>query len=808
MKKYITIIVFLLAISAATAQRNSVTGQLHDALNNEPLAYANLGVLSISDTLFIKGATSDFDGKFEINGIDAGDYFLRVSYIGYSTNLISISVASKSHNLGNLYLERTSQILDAVEIVAEKLMYQYEADKKVYNVSEDPSVQGGTAADALQNAPGVWVDLEGNISLRGVSDVEIWINDKPSNIPADGLKTFLQQLPANSLERIEVMTNPSAKYSASGTAGVINIITKQKIKQDFLTSFGVSTSTQPHLYPWLSFVKSNERMKINSHFSHYALQHKFESENIGSVSATESHQYSYSSTNHSRQDAAWSTGHFDVEYSFSDKLMANIYVGGGFSNGGMATSGINEKTLANGLSSTIIRDGETKISGHNWHSGGSIYRYINARKHFLNLNIRTGQWFNANNEYSSERISGGFHSEKRFHTINNYGGQWYDTDLKYFNNFKEVFTFESGISANYSPIVHTSPINVFDLEQNDWIYSELYSNYKDAHANSANAFVSWSQKIERFTYKAGLRYEYRLNHLHSKPLQTTMERSYQGIYPSLHLSYQTTKFYSYSLSYSRRVQYPHIWHLDPFVSYLNEESIRLGNPELNPAYTNSYEAAFSKHIENVGYLNASLYQRRTDKSHTWTTEALYDSYLERYTLFSVMTNSGRDIFTGGDITFTYRPKPFVNIMINANLYNKDIYADLGTHIVERSEFTYDSKLSVNTSFLKKYQFQLMGFYRSKNPTLQGYSASAFHVNASLRADFYNRKLSVVARVQDAFHTQKNVTVISTPSLSSRYASRTNSQYFLVGITFRLGKIEMEKDQKGGFGAPNGGSPGV
>ena len=246
-------------------QTHSIQGQLADELTGDFLSYANVGLLSISDSTFIKGTTSDVDGKFEFKNVNKPEYFIRISYVGYPTSLIKIKAEEGINRLGVLKISKSSQNLEVVSINAEKLMYQYEADKKIYNVGEDPSVQNGSASDALQNAPGVWVDLEGNITLRGVENVEIWINDKPSKIPADGLKTYLMQLPANALERIEVMTNPSSKYSASGTAGIINIVTKQKIKKNFLLSTGVSASTQTQYNPWLSFVWSNEKFKINTY---------------------------------------------------------------------------------------------------------------------------------------------------------------------------------------------------------------------------------------------------------------------------------------------------------------------------------------------------------------------------------------------------------------------------------------------------------------------------------------------------------------------------------------------------------------
>ena len=813
------VVVFLFLVisgfsySQNSFQKSTLQGQLIDDLNGDALAYANVGLLKSSDSTFIKGTSCDIDGKFEFKNIDTGNYFLRVSYVGYPTTLILVTAENGNTKLGNIKMSKISHNLEEVAIKAEKLMYQYEADKKVYNVTEDPSVQGGSASDALQNAPGVWVDLEGNITLRGVDNVEIWINDKPSRIPADGLKTYLQQLPANTLERIEVMTNPSAKFSASGTAGIINIVTKQKIKQNFLLSAGLNVATQPRINPWASFVWSNEKWKINTYIAHSQQTHEWNSINKGSVKNAGNSLYDFQTSNINKTDQKWNSIYVDGEYNFTDKTRINAYFGGNLSEGDSKNAGINERYIINDSINVFIqRSNLSSSNGLNWYSGASFNHQIIPQKHYLSLDVRLGQWSSLNNSENLEKSKFNYQNielqrNRNFKSINDYVGNWYDLDFNYFNNFNTKSTIETGFSVNYSPINHEAPVDTFDFDQNTWIYSNLYSNYKDAYSQKANAFFSWSQKIKTFSYKAGIRAEYQYNFLNSIPMAKQVESDYLGFFPSAHLSYQTSKHYSYTASYSRRVQYPHIWYLDPFISYMNEESIWMGNPNLKPAYTNSYEIGGSKFFNKIGYLSMSLYHRRTDKSHTQSLEAVYDNYLQRYTIYQFMTNSGRDIFTGADVTFTFRPKPFMNIMLNANVYNKDIYAEMDTYTVKRNDFSYDAKIIFSSSFLKRYQAQLMGFYRSKNPTLQGQSDEMLFANASIRGDFFNKKLSVNLSVQDMLNTQKNKSLTDTPNLYSVSESWSNSQYVMLGLTFRFGKIEMEKEQKRGDMNQSGGAPG-
>ncbi|MGI6321448.1 MAG: outer membrane beta-barrel protein [Bacteroidales bacterium] len=807
MKRIIFTLFVVLLLKSSFSQNHLMTslkGKLVDEEDNTALLFANIGLLTAKDTNFVKGTTTDDKGAFEFRNLSGGEYFLRVSYMGYPTQLIEVRVQEGTVNdIGKLKLQKTTQILDAVEITAEKLMYQYEADKKIYNVTEDASVLTSSASEALQNAPGVWVDLEGNISLRGVDNVEIWINDKPSRIPADGLKTYLQQLPANSLERIEVMTNPSSKYSASGTAGIINIVTKQKIKENFLLTLSGRASTQYSYNPSFSFVWSNEKLKVNTYLSRSWQEYKSYSYNRGVVSDDTLSLYAYNRSSSNSTKYAWNSLYTDVGYEFSDKTSANIYVGGSFSNSDGMSASVNEKEdfIADILSS-IVRSNNSENGGLNWHAGGSFKHEFKPRLHYIDFDFYVSEWGSSDLGENTESTTGDIFRDRSFKSDSKTNMRWASGDISYFNNFKEKYTFEAGSSLRLGNNNNSNPVDSFNYIDKMWYHAALFSNSNNGSSRDINNYISWQHKIKTFAYKVGLRSEYKYNFLHSVPMNEDVDASYWGLFPSAHLSYQTKKFYSYSLSYSRRVQYPQIWFLDPFVNYQNEESIWKGNADLQPAFTNSYEAGASKYFNKIGYLSMSLYHRRTEKSHTFTTEAVYDDYLQRYTLFQFMTNSGRDIFTGGDITFTFQPKPYMNVMLNANVYIKDIYAEMDSYTVKRNSFSYDGRVSFSSKVYKNYHVQLVGFYRSKSATLSGSSGHSLFTNASVRADFFERKLSASLSVQDIFNTQRHITVVNTPFLNSNSKSWSNSRYISLGITWRIGKIELEREQKSGADMTN------
>ena len=260
MKKIVLVLLVMVATMASVeAQNVKVKGTVRDAKTGEVLPLVNVGLMRTADTVFVRGAASDFDGVFEIKDVKPGSYLLQASCVGYETHLDNLEILD---NLVNLEIKlRGGTLLETVEISAEKPLYVMDGEKNMYNASEDPSIQTGTASDALQNAPGVEVDAEGNITLRGVSSVEIWINDRPSHMNEEALKQYIKQMPANAIERIEVITNPSARYSTSG--GVINIVTNQKITRNELLCVGVRATTTPAISPWVSYVWANEKVDFN-----------------------------------------------------------------------------------------------------------------------------------------------------------------------------------------------------------------------------------------------------------------------------------------------------------------------------------------------------------------------------------------------------------------------------------------------------------------------------------------------------------------------------------------------------------------
>lgn len=797
-------VVFLLKflILSASAQI-TIDGTLLDSTDRQPLVFANIALLQ-SDSVFLSGTTTDDHGRFMLSVSDTGKYFLRVSYLGYGTQWIplNVSAANTSVQLGDMLIAKSGQELTEVVITAQKPMYSSDGEKKIYNVSEDPSVQGGVANDALQNAPGVYVDMEGNITLRGVSGVEIWINDKPSRISAEGLKSFLQQLPANSIDRIEVITNPSARYSAEGTGGIINIVTRTKIKKNRLFSFGLNGSTLGNYSPWISWVSGSENLTFNAYLSHSG--HIWESKHTsnGMVLSLGDTVYTFNSESESESLNAWNYGHISLTWDINKKNTVDVWFGGSFSSRDNNSSASSQRTMADGevFDYSTVYDGSGNGSSIN---GGLSYVH-HFKKEGHDLTLDAYYWDYSDSSFmKSEKIfqTQTWENMKYTESGKNFSRS-FSGEAHYTNPLRKNRTLEVGGEFSLDDSFEDSPIDTFNFVSNVFEHVPAFSNHLDQHTLAGALYSTYSDTLSFLRYKVGLRYEYASLNMQSVALTQTLKRSFSTLFPTLHLSTQSKSGDNYSLSYSRRVRYPQ-YELDPFANRLYEESVSFGNPYLDPAFTDAYEAAYAHYFKSGSSVSTTVYHRRTNLDITNSREAVFDSLLNRYTIYMTFVNAGKNINTGGDITLTYRPKPAWRFMLNFNMYNQDFYADLGSYVVDKHEFTWDSKLIIMWNY-KFLRLNVMGVYRAASASLQGTTEPAYFTNATVNADLFDKKLSIRLGMQDIFNWQERRSNTNTPTYIVESYSKNKSQFLTFGITFRFGKVEMEQNQMPPQGGAGGG----
>ena len=810
--RFIFILTFTLIYSALMAQ-STVKGTLVDSLNRDKLFYVSVGLVTADSTMQEEGvAFTEADGSFTISRVRAGSYLLRASLVGYETLELSVTVpeGTATVDLGTIGMKNISTAIEGVSVVASKPVYMVDGEKTLYNVSEDPSVQTGTTSDALQNAPGVEVDVEGNITLRGVSSVEIWINDKPSRLNEEGLKTFIQQLPANALERIEVITNPSARYSAKGTGGIINIITTSKIKKNSFVSFGLYGSSMPDISPWLSYVWSNEKLSLNfyitTHYSFYKtntieMATRFnEQMDTSSVACGSSLQRSHS---------LWGGLYFNGDYQFDSLNSISFWAGGYPSWGksfGQSYTFRSEYLYHPDDYFYKTDDGYRILSGGGY--AGMYYEHLFPKEgHKISADIGGSMHYHkSNSSFIRDYATHPYLSRDKKSVGGSQGGSTYGS-VDYTYPYHKNGELSVGVTGSYS---YWS-----SLSREDTLLAGTLATYQidslrlkesEDRDYSFSAYATLQHKFGNFTLKGGLRSEYEcFDYRILNSLADNVKKSYWSLYPSLHLSYRTESMHNFKLSYTRRVQNPYAEQLTTFISY-DEESYSIGNPGLKQTFTHSVEAGWTKFFEKFGSVGISAYYKHSNNEIYDLSDVAYSDVFGRIVNFSMPLNAGKTMNTGAELNVTYRLKAFMNIRFYGNIhYDKSEFNFRnGTEPTKIDNLGYSFRLNFWAKLWKVLEVHATAYYSSKSVSLFTVTKPRYGINCGLRADFLNRKISVHLNVNDIFNWNASKNEGTNPYYQYFSTSKSISRTISAGITFRFGKMELESKASqggGGMGQP-------
>ncbi len=789
-------------IMPALAQ-NKVTGTIVEEANGKPIPFVNVGLFRQADSVFVSGAASDDKGRFELLAPN-GDYRLQVSAIGFQTFEQMLTVKG-NQDLGQLKLSEGATKLSEVVITEKRPLFAVEGEKTMYNVAEDPSIQTGTVSDALQNAPGVEVDVEGNISLRGTSSVEVWINDKPSHMTAENLKTYIQTLPANSLDRVEVITNPSARYG-SNADGIINIVTNAKIQKNEFFSFGVNASTSPYIGPWMSYVWSNDKLTVNAYinggYSHWkgyntVKQSLFTDE--GLLASLELDSSNYSSKNFN------AGGYFSLDYEIDTANSMNLWLSCWPSWG----SDINytmmgrEEFLPSPLL-TAYTESSNAYDRNFFANGGLYYMHkFDNKGHNLSVSVNGMGWGGSNGGDINRQFTDPIAYSHLYRQENSYSSLGAEGEIIYNRPYSENGEISVGYTVGYDP--EKQYLKTDSLVGEDWV-NDVYRSYKANFTKLNNeAFITVQHKFGGFTVKPGVRFVSELvsgDYPYTFPDDTTdydFRKHFFSVRPSLHLSYRTKSMHNFKLSYTMRIAAPTAEQLSKFPLY-HMDSYSTGNPDLERIFTHSIEAGWTKYWDKFGSIGLSAYYRgKTNEVNTIRLSEYHWLY-NRVVPYSYPVNVGRSYTAGLEYNMMYRPSGFFNLRFYANLFDSYLETDYnGQHYVQPDMLSYSFRLNMWAKLWNKLEVTASGYYSSPTQSLFSERHARYGINAGLRADFFDRKLSVYVNANDIFNWNSFGQTNDSPYVQSISNYKYNSRSVSVGLTFRFGKMELEQMARQGEG---------
>ena len=807
----------LLNINILLAQ-HTITGTLVDESSNDPLMFVNVGLIRAADTVYVAGTASNDKGFFKLEHVRDGQYILQITAIGYE-NYKNVLDVTEDINLGTIKMHEGAVRLDEVVIVESKPLFANEGEKTLYNVSEDPSIQTGTLSDALQNAPGVEVDVEGNITLRGVSSVEIWINGKPSHLNEENLKTYIQQLPANAIKTIEVITNPSARYASKSDGGIINIVTNVNVQKNQFVSFGVRGSSRPDVSPWVSYVYATEKLSFNLYLNGNYRYNKNENNgysysfmdseiNPGALDTTTTTRY-YGKG----KENSYGGGFFlNFQYNIDTMNNVSVWMGGwpSWSNSDSWQDYYRNEYRDNAIHERnhyyTLSDATGNFTGFN---GGAEYQHLfNKEGHNITFSLNGGYWGGHNNstnartyfypDGSVERLTG-YRNNNRFGDFN------YDANIDY--NLPYIKGGEIGLGVSYSHDPDTYHI-IYDtlINATTYVNDELRTLDRVSWNNEFDAYLTIQQKFGNFVIKPGIRMELADVHCNMDGYMVDHEsKQYVNWRPSIHMSYRTKSMHNFKLNYSRRINNPSARYLTNFVEY-EQESVDLGNMSLNSVYTNSIEAGWTKFFMKFGSVGLSAYYRDSDGAINSVTENYYDTlFFHRWVRATKPYNVDNSYNLGFEANIMYRPTGFFNVRLYANVYDSYYSTKFNGQKVESDMWSYSLRLNVWAKLWNKLEVHASGFYRSPTQTLYAEREASYAINCGLRADFFDKKMSVHLNVNDIFNWNKWDNNTSNPYYISYSSYKFNSRSISAGVTFRFGKMELERQAREG-GEDMGGEP--
>lgn len=778
-----------------------VKGKVIDSKSKEALEFVNVSIKKKGSDQIVKGATTDLDGNFIIGNLAPGTYVVNVSYIGYTPyeKEFTINPNQKSVSLRMIPLAEDSQMLGEVQVVGQKPQMRFDIDKKVFNVDQNIASSGGSASDVLSNIPSVDVDNEGEVSLRGNSSVTIWINGKASGLSADNRAEILEQMPAESIENIEVITNPSAKYSPEGTAGIINIVLKEDRKAGYYGSAQAGADTDGGYNASANINYSSGKVEAYANLGYRERRMKgggyTDRLNIGETDTTFLNQTSSSKNNGGNVFAR-----MGVTWNVTSKDHLSL---GGFGMFGSRSgkNGIDylSNTPGSFLSSRRTSDSDNDMNGGNIELG---YKHDFSKKSNLDLTASWNSWGMDNHTVYDQfsEYGEGVETTSYQRQLNNIRNHNWEFQADYVNSFDDRNKLEAGykgtLSRQNSPVETYSGPTESTAEAEQSLFNRFLYN-QDIHA----LYATYSTKFGPLGLQAGLRGEY--SKVDTKSLaygQTESDVSpykhdYFSLFPSVFLSYALPKDNEIQLNYTRRISRPWGGQLNSFMNITDSTNISFGNPRLSPQYSNAFELNY---IKNWGehLLSLSGYYRNTND----VIQRI--RFLEGDIMKSTYENVAKSQSAGVEIVGKDKLFRILDLTTTVNLFYSKLdgftYQPSGAvePVVGKAEenFSWNARMIANLMLPYSISLQVTGNYNAKQVVAQGYRKPNYSLDAGLRKSFLDKKLSLSINARDLLDSRKRHTITSGAGFEQDDMNWRGGRRFGFTLTYSFGNMRAKKSK--------------
>lgn len=801
---YSTLITIAIATSAMA--QYPIRGSLVEASTKKPLGFANVRLTTEGDSTFVGGATTDVDGGFTLSSIKPGRYVLTISMVGFRPAVQHINMGKSVLKLPTIRLYDDATTLGEVTVTGMRSAMKLEVDRKTFDVSQLITNSGQAATDILDNIPSVEVDNDGNVSLRGNTSVEIWINGKANGLTADNRSQILQQIPAESIERIEVIDNPSAKFSAEGSAGIINIILKKGIKPGYYGSVALGGDTRggANTNGSINYNSGHLDANFNIGLRHRANQGYTESEQLFSATSTYQRYHAkrtdMGNSLFARGGLTWHiTGKDDL--SFTGMLMRGLMRS-------WNTTPYHYGRLNDATDSRIMTRATSTRGKMAMLSGELGFKHSFTEKHFVELNINTHSWQGDNDNFfrdSTLFIVPQQPTEYSYLSRPLYvRNRSWQAKVDYENAFTDKIKLQAGYQGDFSK--ENTPQESF--QDNRWdgatatedpTYYNRFIYKLDIHA----LYTSITWQLGKLGVMAGLRgeywrvntesYDYRQEHdasLRNAPFK----KSQLQLFPSLFLSYELPHNQQLQLNYTKRLRRPWGGQLNSFRNTSDATTVSFGNPQLTPEYSHSFAMNYLKTWDKHSLLVSAYYRPTTDVMQRVTYRNATDGLM--YTTTMNLANSQS---SGVEATLKNR---FFNILeLTSNLNFYDYRLNSFNYAIDNQtvsgggnhSFTWNAHVTASLTLPADISVQLGGRYRSKQIFPQGYRKPNYSMDLGIRKNFFDRKLTVALSCRDLLDSRKFETFTEGADFTRHQLNRRGSRKVNLTLTWSFGNNKPTKN---------------
>lgn len=772
-----------------------VTGTVIEKISKQPLGYATISLTNSKNPKLNTGAISDEKGKFSLDVIP-GIYNIKIEFISFKAIEINQKNISENTDLGKIALSEDTNELDEVVIRAEKSTVEIRLDKKVYNVGQDMIVKGGTVSDVLENVPSVSVDVEGNVSLRGSENVRIFIDGRPSN--ALNMAEALRQIPADAIDKVEVITNPSARYDAEGGAGILNIILKKGKNQGFNGTF-IATTGIPETYG-LSANLNYKTEKLNYFTStgyNYRINEgggKTNSQYFNTDGSTNKYIYENRDTERTRKGINTKSG---VEWAITPTAFWTNSISYRENNG-------DDKSLVNynnfdankNFIENTYRLNNGKDNGNNIEFASNFIKNFNDKGHKLTVDGS----FSKNDENDNSTIDGGnftFPTETTYSTtVNKEIQKQFQFQADYVLPIGKGSQFEAGYKGNFNNL--DKDYNIFDnIGSTGNLSNQL--EYKE----KINAlYTQYGFKINKLSYLFGLRWEDTNIDINLLETNNFNNKKYNKFFPSAFVNYEISDESSVSLSYSKRLSRPRGRFLDPTPNISSNINIFRGNPDLDPSLTDKFDLGYIKRWDKITF-NTSMYFENTTDVFSFVRFESGEFVGNTPVILSTPINIGKEQKFGFEFTLNYSPIKTWKLNSSFNLYNTNttgefVYTNSQNQVItqnlDNNAFSWFTRINSRLTLPYKIEWQVNGMYFGPSNTAQGKSLSMYGINTAFSKDILKDKATIAFNVSDIFNTRKMRYETNLPSVSSYSEMQWRKRQFNLSFTYRLNKKKTDRDK--------------